>query len=57
MPAGLCFREDNHVVTNNNSEFVPHFVDSNSKDTRKFNFKLTKLHYDIRTLLYGEAIN
>jgi len=29
MPAGICFREDNHIVTNNNSEFVPHFVVNN----------------------------
>lgn len=57
MPAGLCFREDNHVVTNNNSEFVPHFVVSNTNESRKFNFKITKLHKQIRELLYGEAIN
>jgi hypothetical protein len=36
MPAGLCFREDNHIVTNNNSEFVPHFVVPDSKKSRKF---------------------
>lgn len=26
MPAGICFREDTNVVTNNNSCFIPHFV-------------------------------
>jgi hypothetical protein len=42
MPAGLCFREDNHIVTNNNSEFVPHFVVPDSKKSRKSSKKTRK---------------
>lgn len=57
MPAGLCFREDTDKVTNNNSEFLPHYFEA-SATPRQFDFQCTKWQRDIRKSLYGGlAIN
>ena len=39
MPAGIGFREDNNILTNNNSEFIPHCVSTHDLK-RKFEFSL-----------------
>lgn len=53
MPAGICFREDTDAVTNNNSEFVPHFVKKNN-NTRNLNFSASKYQKELRKLIYGQ---
>lgn len=45
LPAGLCFREDTSIITNNNSAFLPHTV-SGSK--RGFKFHANKFQGELR---------
>jgi len=57
MPAGLCFREDTNKLTNNNSEFLPHFFEKDEKTPREFNFKATEWQKGVREHLYDCEFN
>ena len=56
MPAGLCFREDTNKLTNNNSEFLPHFFNKQDKK-REFDFKATEWQKGVRKQLYNCEFN
>ena len=56
-PAGLCFREDIDAVTNDNSEFLPHYVEIPKKNIRKFDFKVDGEQMALRMGLYGKLVN
>ncbi len=57
MPAGICFREDTDAVTNNNSEFIPHFVNHGGLSKRSYKYVATKYQQEIREKLYGKPLD
>lgn len=49
MPAGLCFREDTSRLTNNNSGFLPHYIQYKDNDgKRQLHFRADDFQTNIR---------
>jgi hypothetical protein len=58
MPAGLCFREDTGILTNNNSGFLPHYILYDDVSTkREFSFKANEFHRKVRKDIYGSELD
>lgn len=55
LPAGLCFREDTSIITNNNSGFVPHYINYGNETKRSFNFRANEHQKKLRHDIYAET--